>query len=75
MNFVQGVKDGFKEFGERVTSVVNFVLLLIVYVIGVGITTILAKITKQKLLDFSFKDGRDSYWVDHKEEVDYTKQF
>ena len=75
MKFFKGFKDGFKEFGETITSIVNFFLLLIVYIIGVGITSLIAKATKQKLLELNFKDGRKTYWIKHKEDVDFSKQF
>ena len=60
--FVKGFVNGFKNFGHRVTNVVNFVLLLLVYFIGVGATSIVAKLSKKKFLDFSRKE--DTYWKD-----------
>jgi len=74
MKFLKGFKEGFKEFGEAITAIINFILLLIVYLIGVGITTIIARISKQKLLDLNFRDKRKSYWIKHKE-GDFNKQF
>ena len=46
--FVKGFKLGFKNFGHNVTKIVNFILLVPVYFIGVGLTSIIAKLSKKK---------------------------
>ncbi len=74
----KGFKKGMKDFGDCITIIVNTVLLLIVYLIGVGITSIVAKIIGKKFLD-KYPANEKSYWTDiniKKESIeDYHKQF
>lgn len=39
--FIKGFKAGFKDFGESVKKTVNYVFLLIAYIIGVGSSSLL----------------------------------
>lgn len=59
--FVKGFVIGFRNFGRMVTSIVNFVLLALVYFIGVGPTSLIAKLSKKKFLDLNLK-GANTYW-------------
>ncbi|MBD3155411.1 MAG: hypothetical protein GF368_02025 [Candidatus Aenigmarchaeota archaeon] len=75
-SFLKGFGKGFKKFGEGVSNVVNFVLLTFVYFIGIGITSLFAKIFGKKFLDM--KEGEKSYWKNkegEKELKDYKKMF
>lgn len=58
--FVKGFKTGFKNFGYKVTNIVNFILILIVYAIGVGTTSIIAKLSGKKFLEL--KPKGKTYW-------------
>ena len=49
--FIEGVKEGQKYFGENIAIIVNSVLLSLVYIIGIGIVSITAKIFKKEFLD------------------------
>lgn len=60
-NFIKGFKKGFKNFGTSVTNVVNFIILLIVYILGIGLSAIVARVVGKKFLDLSH--NKDSYWV------------
>lgn len=75
--FVKGFKLGFKNFGHNVTKIVNFILLVPVYFIGVGLTSIIAKLSKKKFLDLNMK-GK-TYWKEKKLEKqpveNYYRQF
>jgi len=75
--FVKGLKTGFRTFGFKVTNVINFVLLFLVYFIGVGITSLAAKIAKKKFLNL--KPEGNTYWKEHnlgKQDLkDYYRQF
>ncbi len=75
--FVRGLKNGFKNFGYNVTNVVNFILLVPVYFIGVGATSLLAKCFGKKFLELKVK-GK-TYWKDKKigtqPKEDYYRQF
>lgn len=58
--FFSGFKEGFKEFGHNIQIIVNLFLFSFVYFFGVGITSIIAKISKKEFLE---KDlGKESYW-------------
>lgn len=66
-------------FGERTSTVVNTVLLMAVYCLGVGITSILARLMKKKFLDLRIDTNRTSYWVEIQEAPEklsrYYRQF
>jgi len=49
--FYRGFKRGMRIFGENIALIINTFLLTIVYLIGVGLTSILAKITGKHFLD------------------------
>jgi len=77
-DFFKGFKEGQKEFGETISAIVNFMLLTIVYIIGVGLTSIFAKLFRKKFINLK-KGNKNSYWVDlnlgKKPILDYYKQF
>ena len=60
--FFKGLKQGFRSFGELIGMVVNSALLLVAYIIGVGITSIIAKITGKHFLEMKLDKKSDSYW-------------
>lgn len=76
--FGDGFKEGFKEFGHSIAVIVNSVLLFIVYLVGVGITSIFAKLVNKHFLDTKLKNT-DSYWSNldlKKESIEkYYRQF
>jgi hypothetical protein len=55
-----GFKEGVKNFGENINSIITFVLLSFVYFIGVGLTSIVAKISGKHFLDMKAKK---TYWI------------
>ena len=55
------LKEGQKYFTEDIAAVVNTFLLTIVYFIGVGLTSIFAKISRKRFLDYGIKDT-NTYW-------------
>ena len=71
-------KEGFMEFGSCVTIVVNVILLSFVYFVGVGITSIIAKLLKRNFLDIK-KVNTKTYWSElnlKKQNIEkYYKQF
>jgi len=82
---MQAIKDGFKKFyrgfkrfGKAVSKVINFVLLTVVYFIGVGFTSLLAKAFRKKFLLLE-KPESDTYWIDNKitkkKLTDYYRSF
>jgi len=76
--FFTGFKDGFKDFAQLITKIVNSILLTIVYFVGVGPTSIVAKIVKKDFLDID-KRRKNTYWTDlnlRKKKLDeYYRQF
>jgi hypothetical protein len=62
MSFFGGFKLGFTSFGHRVNSVVTAAVLVMVYVIGIGFTTLLGRIAGKKFMDMN--PGGESYWTD-----------
>ena len=47
---LKGMRLGMKEFGGDITILINSVLLGVVYMLGVGITSIIAKAFGKKFL-------------------------
>ncbi len=62
MCFLAGFKKGFSSFGYNISIIINSILLSIVYFIGVGLTSILAKLAGKHFLDVKKSLKRDSYW-------------
>jgi Na+-driven multidrug efflux pump len=77
-NFISGLKLGFHTTSESIATLVNTILLLIVYFVGVGITSIIARVSGKKFLDLK-TSKENSYWSDlnlKTEKIDeYYKQF
>ena len=63
--FIQGAKEGFRNFSHAITNIVNFVLLFLVYIIGIGIVSIAGKLFGKHFLDIK-KQGKNSNWHEHK---------
>lgn len=60
LDFWKGFKKGFQKFGHRIGGIVNTVLLSIVYIFGVGISAIMARMTGKRFL--KMKKMKGSYW-------------
>jgi len=77
--FFKGFCSGFKNFGQNISIIVNSVLLSVVYVVGVGLTAILAKFAKKQFLEIKTVNEKETYWSDlnlKKENIEkYYKQF
>jgi len=56
------ILNGQKFFGELIAVIINTILLSFVYFIGVGGTSIIAKISKKKFLEKEI--GLETYWTD-----------
>ena len=76
--FLVGFNKGMKNFGHNLALIINSILLSVVYLIGVGITSIFAKLFKKHFLDMKLLK-RDSYWSDldlkKKPIKEYYRQF
>jgi len=76
---LKGFKRGLGLFGENISTIVNALLLSIVYLIGVGLTSILAKVTGKRFLEMKLSSKADTYWLDLNQKVksddEYYRQF
>lgn len=59
--FLKGFINGFTSFGHIISSVVNAILLFLTYVIGAGLTSIIAKICRKRFLAMDL--NKESFWV------------
>ncbi|MCF7862269.1 hypothetical protein K9M79_08595 [Candidatus Woesearchaeota archaeon] len=70
-------KKGMHNFTTNISIIINTILLIIVYFIGVGITFIFAKMVGKHFLDMKLSKG--SYWktlnLKKKPMVSYYRQF
>ena len=63
-----GFKSGFKEFGHRMNSAITVIVLVPVYFIGIGFTSLIGKAAGKKFLNMNPQG--DSYWIDaHNDET------
>jgi|TARA_B100002003_G_C14010311_1_gene487446 hypothetical protein len=76
MKFFTGFKNGFQAFGHHIAHLVNFILLTGVYIIAVGPTKLIAKLSGKHFL---ITKMRKTNWVkrENKEESydDYLRSF
>lgn len=76
---ISGFKKGFESFGANITFIINTILLLLVYFVGVGITSLFAKITGKHFLKRGFSKSKVSYWkevsIGKQKTEEYYKQF
>ena len=62
--FFKGFKEGMKDFGEHIAIIVNTILLSVVYFVGIGLTSLVAKILRKKFLETHISKTSSSYWSD-----------
>ena len=76
--FYRGFKEGMKNFGENIALIINTILLIFVYLVGVGMTSIVAKIFGKHFLEMKLSK-RNTYWnnlkLKKKPIKDYYRQF
>lgn len=76
--FFKGFKKGMGLFGEDIAIIVNTAFLAIVYFIGVGITSLVAKLFGKHFLEMKRSRKIGSYWSSmqtKKTEDSFYKQF
>ena len=78
-DFASGFGKGFKEFGQNIAVIVNTILLSVVYLVGVGITSLIAKLMHKRFLDINMQSKAKTYWSDlnlkKKPTNEYYRQF
>ncbi len=62
--FWKGFLHGFKEFSQTLALVINTFLLAIVYLVGVGLTALCAKMVHKHFLERKVNRKQPSYWSD-----------
>ena len=78
--FFSGLKAGMMEFGENISAIINSILLSIIYILGIGMPSIVAKIVGKKFMPLSPEKGAKTYWSDMnvgdtKDKDKYYRQF
>jgi uncharacterized protein YqhQ len=63
--FFKGLMEGFRSFQHTLTNIVNFILLLIVYIFGIGIVAVISKLFRKHYLGL-IKEGDKSNWKENK---------
>ena len=79
MNFLKGLREGFKDFGHLINNIINSLLLTVLYFIAIGPTSIILKIVKKRLLLLKKSENSATYWTDYnlksEPEDNYYRQF
>ena len=57
------------KFGRKVGEFNSRVLLTVVYILGIGIAAVLAKIFRKHFLELKVNPEKESYWTDRKEKI------
>lgn len=77
--FLTGFQKGMEEFGNNLFLIVNTVLLSLVYLIGIGLTSLLAKMVGKHFLEKKMSKEKKSYWTElelkKKPIEEYYRQF
>ncbi|HIH24087.1 TPA: hypothetical protein HA251_03575 [Candidatus Woesearchaeota archaeon] len=60
--FLRGMRNGMKLFGDNITIIVNTIVLTIVYFFGIGITALIARLAGKKFIDKSINKRTKTYW-------------
>ncbi len=77
--FIAGLKKGIHNFSQTIVVIVNSALLLLVYFVAVGLTSLISKLIGKNFLDINLSKNRKTYWSDldlKKKPIDeYYRQF
>ena len=60
MQSIKRMFDKFRQFGIFVSSIINYLLLIVVYVFGVTLTWCLVKLAKKNMLEES--TDKETFW-------------
>ena len=78
-DFFTGFRVGMQDFGHHVGRVVNTSLLVVIYFLALGPTSIIAKLKKKHFLKLSLDKNIQTYWenldLGKKSIEKYYKQF
>lgn len=77
--FFKGFMSGMHAFTANIVTIINTILLTVVYIIGVGPISIIGRIKGKQFLDMKRKSQKNSYWetldLKRKSKKEYYKQF
>jgi hypothetical protein len=79
IEFFYPIKKGFTNFGTNISVIVNVILLTLVYFVGVGSTSLIAKLVNNHFLSLNKPKPGKTYWANlnlrRKDLKDYFKQY
>ena len=74
-----GIYAGLGKFGSIVSSIINLIFLFIVFVLGIGVVSLIAKLVGKKFLTIKMDKKLNTYWQDtimtKRKKEDYLKPF
>lgn len=76
--FCKGLKEGFEIVGKMIANIINTVLLLVIYFVGIGLAALFVKLAGQDLMPLENKDAKSYYSEKNIEKGkidDYYNQF
>ena len=69
----------FKKFGEFMASIINFFLLIPVYFIGIGVSSLFMKLSNEEAMNIEKKEKQKTYWKEYnlgtKKKEEYKRMF
>lgn len=74
-SLVKRLLTGVGLFGQKIEAVFSWLLLMIVYIFGVGTTALIARMVGKNFLAIDFKSAEDSYWRPTSSKVSSDKDY
>ena len=75
----KGIYQGMGNFAKIISGIINYILLLIVFILGIGTVSIGAKLFKKKKFLDKELNNKKSYWentdISKRKREDYEKPF
>jgi hypothetical protein len=79
LEFISGIKEGQKKFGDTIGTIVNSIALTFVYFLGVGATSLFMKLFKKNLVQLEKSPDAATYWEElnltTRPAAEYCRQF
>ena len=60
----KGIYHGLGKFGKIISTIVNFILLLVVFIFGIGLVSSISKLKGKKFLELNTNNCLTTYWSD-----------
>lgn len=78
-NFTKDFKKGAMNFGNDLSALINCVILLFLYILGIGFSAILARLLRKTFFETKPSKAKKTYWLDFesrsKDTENYYQQF